>query len=99
MRHAQCVAPTETKGADARTTAALVQDDGRHWEKELHCQQHESLMVCIRRGARARDGRANGLRTRAVRDAGVVIAAIARLALLERPVGDAYCHKLDEEAG
>jgi hypothetical protein len=73
-----------------------VQDDGRRWEEELHCQQHESLIVCLRRGVRARDGRANRLRTRAVRDAGVVIAAIARLVLLERPVGDAYCDKLDE---
>ena len=39
---------------------------------------------------------ATTLRTRAIRDAGAVIAAIARLALLERPIGDAHRDKLDE---
>jgi hypothetical protein len=51
LRSAQYKAPTNntaTKGPDAKTTAALVQDDGRRWEEELHCKQHESLIVCLR---------------------------------------------------
>jgi hypothetical protein len=47
LRHAQCKGETEAKGAEARTAAALVQDDGRRREKELHCTHHEWWILCL----------------------------------------------------